>query len=212
MSKIVEIINFLEAENLLNNCSKYWWPSYGRFEVLIGAILTQNTTWQNVQKSIKNLQDYLEFDRFLLLDVELLKEKIRPSGFYNQKAPRLLQLTKNVKKDFITFENFKDKVSRKWLLSQKGVGEETADSILCYCCGKDQLVIDTYTKRVLKQFDIEFKNYIDYKSYLENNIKNNWDVLSIKYENNLNLCYAQFHGMIVEYNKVNKKKEKKCLI
>lgn len=190
-----KIYKFLENKNLLENSSKYWWPNVGTFEVLIGAILTQNTSWKNVEKSLENLASFLEFESFLTLDESTLKEMIKPSGFYNQKAPRLLQLSFNIKRDFNDFKNFQANVTREWLLMQKGIGEESADSILCYTCYRDEMVVDTYTKRLLKTFDVEFDKYDEYKKYLEKGIRSSFD------ENDVNLIYARFHGMIVEYNK-----------
>jgi len=190
-----EIYKFLENKNLLENSLKYWWPNVGTFEVLIGAILTQNTSWKNVEKSLENLASFLEFESFLTLDESTLKKMIKPSGFYNQKAPRLLQLSFNIKRDFNDFKNFQANVTREWLLMQKGIGEESADSILCYTCYRDEMVVDTYTKRLLKTFNIEFDKYYEYKKYLEKGIRSSFD------ENDVNLIYARFHGMIVEYNK-----------
>ena len=194
---INKIYKDLEQLNLLKNSPKYWWPNIGSFEVVIGAILTQNTTWKNVQKALDNLEGFLELDSFLTLDEERLKKFIKPSGFYNQKALRLKQLAKNIKDEFKTFENFKQNVTREWLLEQKGIGYESADSILCYACLRDEMVVDTYTKRLLKLYNIEFKKYNEYKSFLENGLKNS----------NIGLYFkscAIFHGMIVEINK-NKK-------
>ena len=192
----LEIYTFLKEKNLLEKSSKYWWPNVGSFEVVVGAILTQNTTWKNVEKSLKNLQNFLELDSFLLLDENLLKELIKPSGFYNQKAPRLLQLAKNIKDEFFTFKTFQKNVTRDWLLKQKGIGNESADSMLCYACFRDEMVVDTYTKRLLKTFDIEFKTYDEYKIFLEYSIKKNL------HNSEINLLFARFHGMIVEYNKL----------
>jgi endonuclease-3 related protein len=191
-----EIYNFLKDKNLLQNSPKYWWPNVGSFEVVVGSILTQNTTWQNVEKSLKNLDSFLELESFLTLDEISLKEMIKPSGFYNQKAPRLLQLCKNIKNDFTDFKTFKNNVSREWLLMQKGIGNESADAILCYACFKDEMVVDRYTIRLLKTFNIEFTKYDEYKFFLEDGIRKNF-----KYSD-LNLIFARFHGMIVEYNKL----------
>jgi len=196
----LEIYTFLKEKNLLKKSSKYWWPNVGSFEVVVGAILTQNTTWKNVEKSLKNLQNFLELDSFLSLDEDLLKELIKPSGFYNQKAPRLLQLAKNIKDEFLTFKTFQKNVTRDWLLKQKGIGNESADSILCYVCFRDEMVVDTYTKRLLKTFDVEFKNYDEYKIFLESGMRKNF------IDDDLNLLFARFHGMIVEYNKIYKLK------
>ena len=191
----IEIYNFLEAKNLLVNSPKYWWPNSGSFEVVVGTILTQNTTWKNVEKSLLNLKFFLDLDSFLTLDETSLKKMIKPSGFYNQKAPRLLELSHNIKNDFEDFKTFQKRVSREWLLNQKGIGQESADAILCYACFRDEMVVDTYTKRLLKKFDIEFSDYDKYKDYLESGLRANIS------EGDLNLVYARFHGMIVEYNK-----------
>ncbi|WP_457747436.1 3-methyladenine DNA glycosylase [Sulfurimonas sp.] len=190
-----EIYNFLKKQNLLQDSPLYWWPNVGEFEVVVGAILTQNTSWKNVEKSLENLSEYLQLEQFLSLNVEELKEKIIPSGFYNQKAPRLYQLARNIKYEFTTFENFQKNVTRKWLLRQKGIGQESADAILCYACFRAEMVVDTYTKRLLNEFGIVFKKYDTYKMYLEKNMHKHF-----KYEE-LNLIFAQYHGMIVEYNK-----------
>lgn len=191
----LEIYNYLKNKKLLENHPEYWWPNVGTFEILVGAILTQNTSWKNVEKSLKNLDGFLELDSFLTLNESTLKEMIKPSGFYNQKAPRLQQLSLNIKNDFHNFQTFQNKVSREWLLNQKGIGNESADSILCYACFRDATVVDTYTKRLLKTFDIEFDKYDEYQDYLEKGIRSSFD------ENDLNLIFARFHGMIVEYNK-----------
>ncbi|WP_434656834.1 3-methyladenine DNA glycosylase [Sulfurimonas sp. NW9] len=194
----LQIYEFLDKKNLLQNSPKRWWPNAGTFEVVVGAILTQNTTWKNVEKSLKNLDMFLDLNSFAALDVDVLKEKIRPSGFYNQKAPRLLQLAKNIQNEFGDFASFQKEVSREWLLLQKGIGQESADAILCYACFRDEMVVDSYTKRLLKSFDIEFKNYMQYKEFLESGIK---EAFTCK---DLNLIYARYHGMIVEYNKICK--------
>jgi len=191
----LEIYHFLQEKNLLQNSPQYWWPNAGTFEVVIGAILTQNTTWKNVEKSLAELKDFLELDTFLQLSEERLKELIRPSGFYNQKAPRLLQIAKKIQEDFGNFQTFQKKVSRRWLLEQKGIGEESADAILCYACFRAEMVVDTYTKRLLTLFGKEFKNYDAYKKFLESGIRENFQ------EEELAFIFMKFHGMIVEYNK-----------
>jgi endonuclease-3 related protein len=199
---VLEIFSFLDENIKLELKDKYWWPNSGSFEVVIGAILTQNTTWSNVEKSLNNLEGYLDLDRFITLSQESLKEMIKPSGFYNQKAPRVLQLAKNIKNEFGDFKTFQKEVSRKWLLNQKGIGLESADAILCYGCYREILVIDTYTKRLLKKFGLEFKKYDEYRVFLEETIKENWDILKEAYRNDLHLCYALFHGKIVDFNKI----------
>jgi len=185
----------LQKLDLIADRPLWWWPNAGTFEVVIGAVLTQNTTWKNVEKSLSNLQGHTTLETFLELDETELKERIRPSGFYNQKAPRLQAIAKNIKSEFDTFETFQKEVSRSWLLAQKGIGEETADSILNYGCFQDEMVVDTYTKRLLKTYGVVLKNYSAYKAYLQEGIQRHYkrEVLA--------LHYARFHGMIVEYNK-----------
>ncbi|MBA1432354.1 MAG: 3-methyladenine DNA glycosylase [Epsilonproteobacteria bacterium] len=192
------IYEFLQTKELLRDSPALWWPNAGTFEVVISALLTQNTTWSNVEKSLKNLEGFLDLECFVALDENSLKERIKPSGFYNQKAPRLLQLAKNIQEHFKTFENFQKDVSRKWLLEQKGIGKESADVILCYACGRDAMVVDSYTKRLLQSFGIEFNNYEAYQLFLEKELRQHYS------QEALPKIFALFHGMIVECNK------KKC--
>ena len=192
----LEIYHYLDLKELLKNSPKLWWPNAGSFEVVVGAILTQNTTWKNVEKSLKNLDGFLSLERFITLREDKLKELIKPSGFYNQKAPRLLALAQDIYDTFYTFDKFQEKVTRAWLLDKKGIGEESADAILCYACFRDEMVVDTYTKRLLDtRYKIRFKKYSEYKEYLESGIRENFD-------KDLYKIFAKFHGMIVEYSKL----------
>ena len=198
---VPEIYSYLKSFDLLRDSPKYWWPSFGTFEVVVGVVLTQNTTWRNVEKSLYNLQNHLTLESFLRLDEAELKERIRPSGFYNQKAPRLLALAKALRDDFGSFGRFQKEVERSWLLAQKGIGKESADAILCYACKRPTMVVDAYTKRVLKRFDLVYKEYDEYKSFLERGVDKHWDLLKDECEADKTLFYARFHGMFVEYAK-----------
>ncbi len=184
----------LQTYNLLSHRPIWWWPNAGSFEVVIGAVLTQNTTWKNVETSLANLAGFTTLDAFLTLDETSLKECIRPSGFYNQKAPRLRIIAKNIKSKFDTFVHFQETVTRDWLLKQKGIGKETADSILNYACFREEMVVDTYTKRLLAKEGLVFDTYGEYKRYLEEGMRRH-------IRNDLALHFAHFHGMIVEYSK-----------
>lgn len=195
MISSIDIYRALCGMDLLSHRPEWWWPNAGSFEVVIGAILTQNTTWKNVERSLANLQGHTTLEAFLELEEAELKMRIRPSGFYNQKAPRLRTIAKNIKSEFHTFESFQKRVTRDWLLEQKGIGEESADSILNYACFRAEMVVDTYTKRLLKHYNIELKNYSAYKTYLQEGLEHYYDKASLA------LHYARFHGMIVEYNK-----------
>ena len=133
---------------------QHWWPGDTPFEIIIGAILTQNTNWTNVEKAIANLKKakLLTPDKLHAIDTVKLAELIRPAGYYNIKAARL--------KNFLDwfFENHQGKLAnldkiptdqlRRELLSIKGVGPETADSILLYALTRPIFVVDAYTARI----------------------------------------------------------------
>jgi len=203
-SNSYELLIELRKKNLLKNKPKYWWPNVDSFEVVVGAILTQNTKWQNVEKALnkwKMENGVWKVEDVASLDFIYLAEIIKPAGFYNQKAKRLIALSKNILRDFGDFENFKENVSREWLLAQKGVGFETADSILCYACLREIMVVDSYTKRLLKKNGYEFESYDELREWCQRGVEENWNKVAKMYENNLNLCYARFHGKIVEFMK-----------
>jgi endonuclease-3 related protein len=193
----LDLYLFLKDKNLLKNAPKYWWPNVGTEWCLISAILTQNTKWQNVEKSMNNL-DNVSLEYLMQIDERVLAQKIAPSGFKNQKAKRLKLLAKNIIYDFGNFENFQEQVTREWLLNQKGIGQETADAILCYVCFREVMVIDKYTQKLLAKNGLEFYEYEDIQYFLQSGIEDNFERIAKENENNLNLCYARFHGMIVE--------------
>ena len=133
---------------------QHWWPGETQFEIITGAILTQNTSWANVEKAIANLKsgDLLTTEKLYHFDLSHLAELIRPAGYYNIKAKRL--------KNFVNwlFDNYNGKLTnlesvdtdqlRAELLTIKGVGPETADSILLYAFDRPVFVVDAYTARI----------------------------------------------------------------
>lgn len=139
---------------------QHWWPGDTPFEIAVGAILTQNTNWSNVEKAIGNLKAAraLSARRLHEMPVRKIAELIRPAGYFNIKAKRL--------KSFIDFlsdchggsmermRHAETETLRRELLSVHGIGPETADSILLYALGKPVFVIDAYTKRVLSRHGI----------------------------------------------------------
>jgi len=189
----------------------WWWPNSGTYEVVIGAILTQNTKWQKVEEALKNLRtlDALSIDGLAKIDEELLRKAIKPAGFYNTKAKRLKLLNQAIKDKFKDFENFQIEVSRRWLLEKKGVGEETADSILNYACYREAMVVDSYTSALLKSFGYEFEDYKSLQAWIIEGLKD-YDIKVRKLFPNLPKAqiYALFHGMIVEYCKEYKRGKK----
>lgn len=204
-----DLLLFLKKQELIEEHLEYWWPNSNEFEILVGAILTQNTKWINVEKSLENLRrlDLLNLKSLSNADLTLLTEAITPSGFKNQKSIRLIKLAQNIIEDFGNFKNFCELVTRDWLLCQKGIGPETADAILCYSCRQDYMVVDSYTNRLLKRFGYEFESYEELQSWLVYGINENYDKIAelYGYEISLNKIYARLHGKIVEFMKRNPK-------
>ena len=135
-----------------------WWPGDTPFEVMVGAVLTQNTSWLNVSRAITNLKEenLLSFSALCNLPEAFLAEKIRPSGYYNLKARRLKNLLALIMHeapsgDLDSFFAQNTVVLREKLLSVKGIGAETADSILLYAAQKPVFVVDAYTYRMLNR-------------------------------------------------------------
>ncbi len=184
----------------------YWWPRSGSFEVVIGAVLTQNTKWENVEKALANLRTAIgeiEEEKILALGQKELATLIKPAGFYNTKAFRLQCLVDAMLSDYGSFEAFKARPSRSWLLAQKGIGRETADSILNYACYKDFLVVDAYTAKLLRFLGYEFEGYEELQEFLGDSLIENLDRIYELYGKELPLAqiYARFHGKIVEFCK-----------
>jgi len=132
-----------------------WWPGDTAFEIIVGAILTQNTAWSNVERAISNLKDAraLEPERMLTLQTGQLAKLIKPSGYYNQKAGRLKSICRYLidrhEADFDEMAGRPTGTLREELLAINGIGPETADSILLYALEHPVFVVDAYTKRAL---------------------------------------------------------------
>jgi len=131
-----------------------WWPGETQFEIIIGAILTQNTNWANVEKAIANLKsaDCLTPEKIHNIPILKLAELIRPAGYYNIKAKRLKNfvdwLFNNYSGQLTNLENLDTDQLRAELLAIRGIGCETADSILLYALNRCVFVVDAYTARV----------------------------------------------------------------
>lgn len=154
--------SYLEIYNLLleHFGPQQWWPGDGPFEVVVGAVLTQNTNWSNVKKAIDNLKanQLLSYNALLLLSEEEIAPLIKSAGYYNLKAKRLKNLLNMIKaqyeNDFELFISDSLHGARENLLSVKGVGPETADSILLYACEHPIFVVDAYTHRVFSRHNL----------------------------------------------------------
>ena len=134
---------------------QHWWPGQTTFEIIIGAILTQNTNWTNVEKAIARLKKARVLNPAALFktDAAELAELIRPAGYYNIKAARIKHfldwLYKNHQGQLDRLNNLPADTLRQQLLSVKGIGPETADSICLYAFEKPVFVVDAYTARIL---------------------------------------------------------------
>jgi endonuclease III related protein len=178
---------------------QYWWPGETQFEVAVGAILTQNTNWGNVEKAIKNLKAKRLLRPSALHNLlhENLAELLRPAGYFNIKAKRL--------KNFVWFlmENYQGSMKlmkkeplqaiRNKLLEVNGIGPETADSIILYALEKPVFVIDAYTKRVLSRHNIlgVDESYGFYQDLFHSNLKKNIRL------------FNEYHALIVKLAKEN---------
>lgn len=186
-----------------------WWPGDSPFEVIVGAILTQNTNWQNVARAIDNLKKakVLTPTKLHSLPLNKLAQLIRPSGYFNIKAKRL--------KSFLgfLFKNHQGKLDkmfslpldelRQEILSVKGIGPETADSILLYAGGYPVFVVDAYTKRIFSRKKL-FSEDADYHRVQE--------IFMVNLKKDVQL-YNEYHALIVRLGKDFCKKTKpKCEI
>lgn len=184
----------------------HWWPADDPFEVMAGAILTQNTAWANVEKALSNLKarNVLNPDGIMGLTHEQLARLIRPSGYYNLKAERLKSFTGFFIEDHGgSVERMRSEtlaVLRPQLLGVRGVGRETADSILLYACEKPIFVIDAYTRRLLVRHGIiaGTPDYASMQSIFMDNLPHETEL------------FKQYHALIVQACKVFCKKRPDC--
>ena len=164
--------------------SQNWWPGEG-LEIAIGAVLTQQTNWKNVEKALLKLkkENCLNVECLKKISIEKLEELIRPSGYYRVKAKRL--------KNLIELLSIDPKPDRKKLLAVNGLGDETADSILLYMLEKKYFVIDAYTFRILNRLGLyDGKNYLELQRIFMHNLPNNLQL------------YQEYHALLVKHAKV----------
>ncbi|MBI4092899.1 MAG: endonuclease III domain-containing protein [Candidatus Kerfeldbacteria bacterium] len=178
-----------------------WWPAKTRgfearcLEICVGAILTQNTNWKNVEKALENLRHtrLLSLEKLLIMPRPKLATLIRPSGYYNQKAIKLqafatfmkVQYGGSFRRMFIQ----PTMALRQQLVAVHGIGKETADSMLLYAGGKSIFVIDTYTKRMLAEHGIVFRQYDEYRQWFEKRLPR-----KVK-------LFQEFHALMVAWGK-----------
>ncbi len=211
MRKLMQIYGLLLEKHGRQN----WWPvtagkGSNEFEVMVGAILTQNTAWRNVEKAIAGLakKQLLSPGKMAAADEKELASAIRPVGYYNQKAERLKILSRHIVGNY----NDKGGISamkkksaaelRAELLELKGIGPETADSMLLYALNKPVFVVDAYTRRTFSRIGL-CKSDSSYeelqKLFMES--------LPQKKE-----MFNEYHALIVEHGKNICRKEPLCSI
>ena len=186
--------------------SRHWWPGETDFEVMVGAILTQNTSWRNVEKAIQKLKEkeLLSPEGIHRLKKSQLASLIRSSGYYRIKAGRLKSFV-----DFL-FEEYGGNLGRmqrgrleelrRKVLGVKGIGPETADSILLYGLRKPIFVVDAYTKRILSRHGLisEKASYEEIQNLLMDHLPSDEKL------------FNEYHALFVHLGKTLCKKIPKC--
>lgn len=169
-----------------------WWPTQSsnkQFEVCVGAILTQNTSWTNVEKAIKNLEEnnLLGKEAIKKVDIKKLAKLIKSAGYFNQKAKKLKE-----------FANFNGEINRENLLNIWGIGPETADSILLYAFNEPVFVIDAYTKRIFSRAGYGEKDYRELQEMFMKNLPEDYKL------------FNEYHALVVRLAKENCKTKPEC--
>lgn len=183
-----------------------WWPGDSPTEIVIGAILTQNTNWKNVEKAIARMKEagLLDWAALREVPIDRLAECIRPAGYFRIKAKRL--------KNFVAWlwnrhagtleslAHLSTQPLRKGLLGVSGIGRETADAILLYALSRPTFVVDAYTVRVARRHNLLAKSadYEALKSYFENHLPEDATL------------FNEFHALLVEVGKQHCRRQARC--
>ncbi|MGV6825595.1 MAG: endonuclease [bacterium] len=183
---------------------QYWWPADSDFEIMVGAVLTQNTSWHGVELAIRNLKqaDLLTPEHLLELPEQELAELIRPAGFYRVKAKRLRHLCEYLEHHGgLEALGEQDTVSlREGFLSVHGIGPETADDIVLYAYHRPVFVIDAYTRRLFSRLGFAVG-------------KLGYEALRKTFESNLDpdvMRYQEYHALIVVHSKAVCRVKPRC--
>jgi endonuclease III related protein len=186
---------------------QHWWPAQEPFEVMVGAILTQNTNWTNVAKAIINLKQakLLTPQNIYELNISRLAELIKPAGYFNIKAQRLKNFVQwfygSYQGNIDRLINQDHQSLRQQLLDIKGIGPETADSMLLYALQKPAFVVDTYTYRILSRHEViqDETTYEELQTLFHDNLRNDVPL------------FNEYHALIVRTGKEYcKKSNYKC--
>ena len=192
---------------LFNNFGRqHWWPAKSkkerRFEICIGAILTQNTSWKNAEKAIENLRKANAISKEAIKNIpqEKIASLIKPAGYYSQKAKKLKAFAGFLEKNsFEKLAKMPISKARQLLLEVHGIGKETADSILLYALHKPIFVIDAYTKRIFERiFNIKFKDYDEWQQFFSSSLRRDTQL------------FKEYHALIVALGKDVCRKKPLC--
>jgi len=185
---------------------QHWWPGETPLEVAVGAVLTQNTNWRNVEKAIANLKKSgaLNVRSLSQMPAKTLAGRIRPAGYFNMKARRLKAFIETVRKTsgftMKKMEQIETGTLRGILLNTNGIGPETADSILLYAFGRPVFVVDAYTRRMLERhrWTDEGAAYDDIASLFTESCPRDSSL------------YGEYHALIVKLGKEHCRKRALC--
>ncbi len=181
-----------------------WWKSDGSLEVVVGALLTQQTTWRSVDVALGRLKErgWLSLEGLAAAPVEKLEDCVKPTGFYRVKTARLQKLATRVLEDYGNVDALlhqEPRDLRQYLLGLDGIGPETADSILLYAAGLPFLVVDTYTRRIVERLGSPLPpGYEAARSCLEGGLPRTVET------------YREFHAMMVELGKRYCRRNPRC--
>ena len=206
MSLINERIANIYEQLIKSYGPQHWWPGEGKFECMVGAILTQNTSWSNVEKAIGRLKSEIELTVNSINEIptDLLSDLIRPAGYHNQKALRLKGfaefLIDNFEGILERMQAIETEQLRNMLLSVKGIGPETADSILLYALERPVFLIDKYTYRILYRHGITYSecSYDEMQALFTGNLPEDTQM------------FNEFHALIVKVGKNHCGKKANC--
>lgn len=182
---------------------QYWWPADTQDEIIIGAVLTQNTAWNNVEKAIENLKNnnICSLESIFYADMNVLKNSIKPAGFFNQKSLYLKNIAEFFVKNslFLKLSKLDTDILRKKLLDIRGIGKETADSILLYAFERPIFIVDAYTRRLIKRHNLSDKDsYDSVQALFMDNLRNDA------------AFFKEYHALIVKNAKEFCKTKPQC--
>lgn len=176
---------------------QHWWPANSPWEVIVGAILTQNTNWKNVEKAIESLRQHrlLSIVAIKRVSRRQLARCIRSAGYHNQKADRLLAMARwlSARGGIAGIRRTPTAKLRNQLLSCPGIGPETADSILLYALNRPVFVVDAYTRRILSRLGLARgdESYSEIQSWFHQNLPRR------------SRLYNEYHALLVRLAKTH---------